>query len=192
MTDWIYLRGDFGEPAASPESKEGVISLAMLFGVIVLRFWQEGAIKLLQIDTRVHIREIGLISEDAHDKKSWAAAMAIAGVMVAGPLGALAGLAAPKKKTVVFSLTLKDGESARTTSESAEGREGKKVVMATSKDNYSKIIANSGLRPYVVTGAGASLREGTDVVQQLERLADLKERGLISEEEFIVAKGKLL
>jgi preprotein translocase subunit Sec61beta len=192
MSDWTYLGGDFGEPISSPDSKEGVVSLAMLFGVVVLRYWHEGEIKLLQIDTRTHVQEIGLVAEDVQDKKSWTAAMAVAGVVVAGPLGALAGLAAPKKRTVVFSMVLKEGNSSRVTSESFGAREGKKFVLATSKDNYSKILANSGLHPHVVTGAVAPLSEGADLVQQLEKLAALKERGLISEEEFSIAKAKLL
>jgi hypothetical protein len=192
MTDWIYLGGDFGEPISSPDSKEGVVSLAMLFGVIVLRYWHEGEIKALQIDTRSHIQQIETISEDVQDKKSWTAAIAIAGVMVAGPLGALAGLATPKKKTVIFSMALKEGESGRVTRESFGVREGKKIVLATSKDNYSKILANCGLHPQVMTAAVASLSEGTDIVQQLEKLAALKESGLISEEEFAIAKAKLL
>lgn len=191
MADWIYLGGDFGESVSSPDGKEGVVSLAMLLGVIVLRYWYDGEIKAIHIDTRAHIQQIETMSEDVQDKKSWTAALAIAGVMVAGPFGALAGLAAPKKKTVVFSMVLKEGNSSRVTNESFGVREGKKIILATSKDNYSKILANSGLHSQVMRGAVAPLSKGADVVQQLEKLGALKEKGLISEEEFTAAKNKL-
>lgn len=199
MSDWTYLGGDFGEPISSPDSKEGVVSLAMLFGVMVLRYWHDGEIKLLQIDTHTHIQEIGLVAEDIQDQKSWAAAMTLAGVMVAGPLGALVGLAAPKKKTVVFFVTLKEGESRRAKNEGVPPWDGKKIVLATSKDNYSKVLVNSGLKLKTLAGGAVSPSgnpqesvAGLDVVQQLEKLATLKEKGLITDEEFASAKAKLL
>jgi len=125
--------------------------------------------------------------------------MTLAGIMIAGPLGALAGLAAPKKKTVVFFVTLKEGESRRAKNEGAPSWEGKKIVLATSKDNYSKIIANSGLKLKTLAGGAISPPgnpqesvAGSEVVQQLEKLASLKEKGLITDEEFAAAKAKLL
>lgn len=190
MSDWHYLGGDFGEPVPSADCKEGVVSLAMLFGTVVLRHWCGDEIKALQLDTRECIEEISLISEDAQDKKSLSAAMTVAGLMVAGPLGALAGLAAPKKKTVVFLVKLK--------ADAPQGSGGKKLVIATSKDNYNKVLGYSGLRLKTLANR-ASLpsppnkpKPGTDLVQQLEKLAALKEKGMITEEEFSAAKAKLL
>ena len=190
MSSWHYIGGDFGEQASSPACKEGVVSLTMLLGIIVLRYWRGGEIEALQLDTRKFIEEITLISEDMQDAKSLSAALAVAGVMVAGPLGALAGFAAPKKKTVVFLVKLK----ADTPLDSG----GKQLVIATSKDNYNKVLSYSGLRLKTLANSGSlpsapgKADIGTDLVQQLERLATLKEKGLITEEEFSAAKAKLL
>lgn len=51
-------------------------------------------------------------------------------------------------------------------------------------------------RPYDVTADGERPAESpvaaVDVIDQLERLADLKVRGLLTEDEFVAAKAKVL
>ena len=190
MSGWYYLGGDFGEPVSSSDWKERVVSFTMLFGIMVLRHWRGDKIEALELDSRKCIEEITLISEDAQDAKSMSAAMAVAGLMVAGPLGALAGLASPKKKTVVFLVKLK--------ADAPRDAGGKQFAIATSKDNYNKVLRYSGLRLKTLAKS-ANLTSPPDkdncctgLVQQLEKLAELKEKGLLTEEEFSVAKAKLL
>ena len=190
MSDWYYLGGDFGEPVSSSDWKERVVSLTMLFGIMVLRHWRGDKIEALEFDARQCIEEIALISEDAQDAKSMSAAITVAGLMVAGPLGALAGLAAPKKKTVVFLVKLKP--------DAPRDAGGKPLVIATSKDNYNKVLSYSGLRLKTLANsanlpsASEKAGSGADLVEQLEKLAALKEKGLLTEEEFSAAKTKLL
>ena len=71
-------------------------------------------------------------------------------------------------------------------------------MIATSKDNYNKVLSYSGLRLKTLANsanlpsASEKAGSGADLVEQLEKLAALKEKGLLTEEEFSAAKTKLL
>jgi len=182
MAEWQYHGGDFGEPVLSSDSKDGIISLAMRSGILIIQSRREGVLETIQLDTRNRFEEITLVSEDIQDRKSTSAVMALAGLVVAGPLGVLAGLAAPKKKTAVFWVSLK--------SDSPQDTGGKKLLIETSKDNYVKVLRFSGLTGKALASANEGAQQ--DVAGQLEKLASLRERGLIDEDEYSAAKAKLL
>jgi len=187
MSKWKYLGGDFG--AADTSQRPCVISIDMMFGVIVIQsllstFTQR---KSYSIPAQF-LESISTISQSQADDKGAQALLAGAGFLVAGPLGILAGLAAKKKDQVGFVARIKDEETVD------ESIRGKKFVAITNLKNYQKLLSFSGLTeaPLARLGQDQSGSSVNSIGDQLKTLCDLKEKGLLTQDEFEKAKAKIV
>lgn len=187
MSKWKYLGGDFG--AADTSQRPCVISIDMMLGVIVIQsllstFTQR---KSYSIPAQ-SLESISTISQSQADDKGTQALLAGAGFLVAGPLGILAGLAAKKKDQVGFVARIKDEETVD------ESIRGKKFVAITNLKNYQKLLSFSGLTeaPLARLGQDQSGSAVNSIGDQLKTLCDLKEKGLLTQDEFEKAKAKIV
>ena len=102
----------------------------------------------------------------------------------------LAGFAAKKKDEVAFILEVKTSEDVK-----EEKVRGKKFALLTRRKYFERILSYSGLGEKNVMslmGAAGQPQQSESVADELEKLSSLKEKGLLSEEEFAAAKAKLL
>ena len=75
-----------------------------------------------------------------------------------------------------------------------ESIRGKKFVAITNLKNYQKLLSSSGLTeaPLAKLGQDQSGSSVNYMGDQLKTLCDLKEKGLLTQDEFEKAKAKIL
>ena len=75
-----------------------------------------------------------------------------------------------------------------------ETRVGNKFIMKTDEKGYRKILGKTNCHEFKLEDSleEEKTSEGTDLVKELEKLGALKEKGLLTDEEFSAAKAKLL
>ena len=138
------------------------------------------------------IESLTLLSQEMFDDKTGAGLLATAGFLTLGPIGILAGKAAGKKGEAVFAIKFSDTAN-------DELLRGKKLVVQATAKEYevlTKISSSNRLKDiganYVAQAEQPPSNDGNGSVSELEKLVSMKEKGLLSEEEFTVAKAKLL
>ena len=133
------------------------------------------------IDPSKHITKIEKISEENIGKNKWMESfLAVGGVAEYGPAGALLGNVVKNKKEILFMVQTKVGNT---------------FIAKADEKSYRKILNQSNYCPEVEqedSGSEVKASEGNDLVQELEKLGALKEKGLLTDEEFATAKAKLL
>jgi hypothetical protein len=132
--------------------------------------------KPFELNLNKEVQSVEMMDEEKLKKLGGTAAWGLAGALVLGPLGAIGGmLLGGNKKEVTFACHLKDG---------------RKFLATTDSKSWHKI---AGLTfDAEVTVPAVSTPAGEDAIASLERLAKLKEQGALSEEEFAMAKQRVL
>ena len=113
--------------------------------------------------------------------------MALSGLVLAGPVGILAGLAAKKKGEVVFAVEFrKDCKD--------PVLNGRVLVLSASETEFQimKKISKAPSKAAKEFQSEQSSNQDTSISAEIEKLLKLKESGAISEDEFAAAKAKLL
>lgn len=192
MGKWKYLGGDLGSTDLS--KRPYVASVDMVLGVIqIMRIEEKGFFalqKMVCISTHDDLASVQIIDEKLSESKTTQGVLAASGFLLAGPLGLLAGFAAKKKDEVAFILEVKASEDVK-----EEKVRGKKIALLTRRKYFERILSYSGLGEKNVVslmGGATQPQQSESVADELEKLSSLKEKGLLSEEEFAAAKAKLL
>ena len=192
MGKWKYLGGDLGSTDVS--KRPYVASVDMGLGVIqIMRIEEKGFFalqKMVCINTHEDLASVQIIDEKLSESKTAQGVLAASGFLLAGPLGLLAGFAAKKKDEVAFILEVKASEDVK-----EEKVRGKKIALLTRRKYFERILSYSGLGEKNVVslmGGATQPQQSESVADKLEKLSSLKEKGLLSEEEFAAAKAKLL
>ena len=214
-----YLAGDFGNLTliTNPENKyPACAGVGLELGVLRIIYFHEkpknvdtappGIAKLfqkmgqstqakyktLQALVSQDVESLTLLSQEMFDDKTQAGLLATAGFLTLGPLGVLAGKAAGKKGEAVFAVKFSE-----TASEPLV--RGKKLVLQATAKEYEALAKASSSKRLKEIGAAflaepeqPPANDGNDSVSDLEKLVSMKEKGLLSDEEFTAAKAKLL
>ena len=148
--------------------------------------------KTLQALVSQDVESLTLLSQEMFDDKTQAGLLATAGFLTLGPLGILAGKAAGKKGEAVFAIKFSE-----TASEPLV--RGKKLVLQATAKEYEALAKASSSKRLKEIGAAflaepeqPPANDGNDSVSELEKLVSMKEKGLLTDEEFTAAKAKLL
>ena len=174
------LAGDYGSPPSGASWLFGQFILTPSDDVKLSNFNNENVSGTDYIFLDKDIAKVKLLSkEDLGKDKDSAAFYAVTGVLLAGPLGLAGGLLAGNKNEVVLLV---------------ETRVGNKFIMKTDEKGYRKILDKSNCHEFKLEDSVEEEKtsEGTDLVKELEKLGALKEKGLLTDEEFSAAKAKLL
>lgn len=159
------IAGDFPESTA----------YSSMLGTRIIS-WGWGKNKTLDLNGQVE--RVELVTEESKKKFLGSAGWGLVGGLALGPLGLLAGvLAGGNKKEVCFACHLKDGR--------------KFMAIADSK-TYQEITGLAMHVGSVEAKEEVAVSKQDDVVDKLERLAKLKEQGVITEEEFQEQKKRIL
>jgi len=142
------------------------------------------------IDIKTHIEKIVILKEEDFGKdKKGAALLAIGGAVLFGPLGLAGGFLGGNKKEIILFI---------------ETAVGNKFLAMADEKSYGKLVKQTNnaavksrediaIEEFTSTNKNKSEEsEQSDFISELERLASLKEKGLLTEEEFVTAKAKLL
>jgi len=173
------LAGDYGNPPKSHSWLLGQFIITPSDEVELSNFnFKNGEDDQIFIDKDITKIQI-LKEEDLGKDKDSAAFYAVTGVLLAGPLGLAGGLLAGNKKEVVFLV---------------ETRVGNKFIAKADEKSYRKILDKSNCHEFKLEDSveEEKTNKGTDLVKELEKLGALKEKGLLTDEEFSAAKAKLL
>ena len=174
------LAGDYGSPPKGASWFFGQFVITPSDDVKVSNFNNENVSGTDNIFLDKDIVKVKLLSkEDLGKDKDSAAFYAVTGVLLAGPLGLAGGLLAGNKNEVVLLV---------------ETRVGNKFIMKTDEKGYRKILDKTNCHEFKLEDSleEEKTSEGTDLVKELEKLGALKEKGLLTDEEFSAAKAKLL
>ena len=174
------LAGDYRNPPSGASWFFGQFILTPSDDVKLSNFNNEHVSGTDYISLDTDIAKVKLLSkEDLGKDKDSAAFYAVTGVLLAGPLGLAGGLLAGNKNEVVLLV---------------ETRVGNKFIMKTDEKGYRKILDKSNCHEFKLEDSveEEKTNEGTDLVKELEKLGALKEKGLLTDEEFSAAKAKLL
>ena len=192
MGKWKYLGGDLG--STNHNDVPYVHSVDMSLGILTFqRFESKGLFampKNIYINTHEDLASIQVIDEKLSENKAAQGVLAASGFLLAGPLGILAGFAARKKDEVAFLLEVKDSADIR-----SEEARGKKIALLTRRKYYERILIYSGLGEKNIADMISSENRESDspsVADEIEKLSSLKEKGLLSDEEFAAGKARLL
>jgi Short C-terminal domain len=123
--------------------------------------------------------------------RSETAMLIIAGVALMGPLGALAGLAAKKKGETVFALEFKG------TAED-ETLRGQTIIASCPTELFETLKKDSRAPSKPVkeqiekAGTASHEEDPRSLTMELEKLKNLRDSGVITEEEFTAGKATLL
>ena len=192
MSKWKYLGGSLG--STNGQERPHVVTVDMTLGVITIQriedegFW--ALPKTLRISTHSDLASVQVIDERLTENKAAQGVLAASGYLLAGPLGLFAGFAARKKDEVAFLLEVKSSEDV-----DDEKVRGAKFALLTRRKYFERILKFSGLaEKSVMEMIDGQIQSETSesLADELEKLSSLKEKGLISEEEFAAAKAKLL
>ena len=143
---------------------------------------------------KIHIvnlrREISTITElekSMVENKSGATILALSGLVLAGPVGILAGLAAKKKGEVVFAVEFRKDCKDTVLN-------GKVLVLSASETEFQtmKKISKAPSKTAKEFQSDQSSNQDDSISAEIEKLSKLKDSGAINEEEFAAAKTKLL
>ena len=152
------------------------------FGFGVLAFPKkpkQGFAKDVVVKTDEEICNVQATTEEEASRLGNAAEAGVAGGLLLGPvgllLGGLLGAADKQKKTVTFSCELIDG---------------RRFLGKTDAATYAKLEAHAFKNKGKAAGPGNSSE--SDAISKLERIAKLKEQGVLTEKEFQQQKAKLL
>ena len=214
-----YLAGDFGglTHITNAEKKyPACAGVSFQFGVLTIlyfhekpetvdtappgigRFFQkmgqstQAKHKTLVASISNEVESLTLLSQEMFNDKTQAGLLATAGFLTLGPLGALAGKAAGKKGEAVFAIKFTE------TANDPLVRGKKLVVQATAKEYEALAKASSSKRlkdlgtAFLAEPEQPPASDANDSVFELEKLVSMKEKGLLSDEEFTAAKAKLL
>ena len=130
------------------------------------------------IDLRKQVDSVEIVTEESKKKFMGTAGWGLAGAIALGPLGLIAGaLAGGNKKEVCFACHLKDG---------------RKFMAVTDPKTYQEIAGLALHSGKAEIAATVDVDNNNDVVSKLERLAKLREQGILSEEEFAEQKKRIL
>ena len=124
--------------------------------------------------------------EDFGKDKKRAALFAIGGASLFAPLGLAGGFLVGNKKEIILLI---------------ETTVGNKFLARADEKSYQKLVKQTNsvavksrddiaIEEFATTNKSES--EESDFISELERLGSLKEKGLLTEEEFVTAKAKLL
>ena len=176
------LAGDYGNPPKDSELFGELIIITQSDDVKVSNFNNQQVSGTDYISLTRDIVKVKLLSkEDLGKAKDTAAFYAVTGFLLAGPLGLAGGFLAGNKNEVVLLV---------------ETRVGNKFIMKTDEKGYRKILDKTNCHEFKLEDfleeEEEKTSEGTDLVKELEKLGALKEKGLLTEEEFSAAKAKLL
>ena len=185
------IGGDYGTPPAS---------FTWLWGSFIIQPSNECNLEKFNneqsgqdvIDIKSHIDKIVILKEEDFGKdKKGAALLAIGGAVLFGPLGLAGGFLGGNKKEIILFI---------------ETAVGNKFLAMADEKSYGKLVKQTNnaavksrediaLEEFVTTNnatTNKSESEESDFISELERLGSLKEKGLLTEEEFVTAKAKLL
>ena len=185
------IAGDYGTPPAS---------FNWLWGSFIIQPSNECNLEKFNneqsgqdvIDIKTHIDKIVILKEEDFGKdKKGAALLAIGGAVLFGPLGLAGGFLGGNKKEIILFI---------------ETAVGNKFLAMADEKSYGKLVKQTNnaavksrediaLEEFVTTNnatTNKSESEESDFISELERLGSLKEKGLLTEEEFVTAKAKLL
>jgi len=180
------ISGDYGTPPTS---------CTWLWGSLIIQPSNECNLEKFNnkqsgqdhIDIAKDITKIETVKEEDFGKdKKGAALLAIGGAVLFGPLGLAGGFLGGNKKEIILLI---------------ETKVGNKFLAKADEKSYRKIVDKSNC-PTVNLEDNTALEEfgtknksnseETNLTSELERLASLKEKGLLTEDEFVTAKAKLL
>ena len=183
------IAGDYGTPPAS---------FNWLWGSFIIQPSNECNLEKFNneqsgqdvIDIKTHIDKIVILKEEDFGKdKKGAALLAIGGAVLFGPLGLAGGFLGGNKKEIILFI---------------ETAVGNKFLAMADEKSYGKLVKQTNnaavksrediaLEEFTTINKNKSEEsEQSDFVSELERLGSLKEKGLLTEEEFFSAKAKLL
>ena len=186
------LAGDYGSPPADSDYGLGGINIApdpsLKLEIFNNKMNTFGRIDDI-IDPSKHITKIEKISEENIGKNKWMETfLAVGGVAEYGPAGGLLGNVVKNKKEILFMVQTKVGNT---------------FIAKADEKTYEKIFKQSGYDPSkeLAEKAWESLSSNSssvekafdnDIIGELEKLASLKERGMLSDEEFSSLKSDLM
>ncbi|MCM0757404.1 SHOCT domain-containing protein [Sporomusa sphaeroides DSM 2875] len=127
-----------------------------------------------------NVASVEIVTEENQKKFVGAAGWGLVGGLALGPLGLLAGvLAGGNKKEVCFACVLADG---------------RKFIAKSDTKTYQKFVTFVMANPPAAVQelAASSIENDDDIISKLERLAKLKEQGILTEQEFAEQKAILL
>lgn len=128
-----------------------------------------------------HVASVEIVTEENKKKFMGSAGWGLVGGLALGPLGLLAGvLAGGNKKEVCFACVLEDG---------------RKFIAKSDTKIYQKFVSFAMSNPSATTVTPeltASTQTNDDTVSKLERLAKLRDQGVLTEEEFAEQKKRIL
>ena len=192
MGKWKYLGGELGYTDAS--KRPYVASVDMVLGVIqIMRIEEKGFFalqKMVCINTHSDLVSIQIIDNKLTENKTAQGVLAASGFLLAGPLGILAGFAAKKKDEVAFLLEVKTSQDVK-----EEKVRGKRIALLTRRKYFERILTYSGLgEKNVMSLVNETIqpKATSSVTDEIAKLSSLKEKSLLSDEEFSAAKAKLL
>tara|TARA_B100000212_G_scaffold265847_1_gene205362 strand:+ start:48 stop:617 length:570 start_codon:yes stop_codon:yes gene_type:complete len=183
------IGGDYGTPPAS---------FTWLWGSFIIQPSNECNLEKFNneqsgqdvIDIKTHIDKIVILKEEDFGKdKKGAALLAIGGAVLFGPLGLAGGFLGGNKKEIILFI---------------ETAVGNKFLAMADEKSYGKLVKQTNnaavksrediaLEEFTTINKNKSEEsEQSDFISELERLGALKEKGLLTEEEFFSAKAKLL
>jgi hypothetical protein len=174
------LAGDYGNPPKDSELFGELIIITQSDDVKVSNFNNQQVSGTDYISLTRDIVKVKLLSkEDLGKAKDTAAFYAVTGFLLAGPLGLAGGFLAGNKNEFILLV---------------ETRVGNKFILKTDKKVYRKILDKSKCPEFELEDSveEEKINEGTDLAKELEKLGALKEKGLLTDEEFSAAKAKLL
>ncbi|KWZ43761.1 hypothetical protein WS72_13445 [Burkholderia savannae] len=129
------------------------------------------------------LEHVEIVTLEEADKLAKAAGTSLAAGLMFGPagfvIGGLLGASGKKKKTITFKATFSSSRS---------------MLASTDEKTFAKLQALAFGRKAALAVESPDTESVTtdDTLSKLERLASLKERGLLSDDEFQQEKAKLL
>lgn len=151
----------------------------LAWGVLVFpKQVKQGFDKAVQLDTRKELMALQILEKEDEDRVAKVAGTGLAGGLLFGPVGLLAGgllsAAGKKKQTISFSATFRDG---------------RQFTGSTDGDTFKKLQSDALNNQ---DGRSVTAPNPSDPISQLERLAKLKQQGLLTDAEFSAQKAKIL
>ena len=192
------LAGDYGNPPLRVE-------LDSAFGVYILTILPADPEKLNgfnnrsrdlwqvveRLNSKEHVTKIEIVNEENVDKYSRLGAFnTVLGVAQYGPVGTLMGNLDKVKKEILFYVETKVGNAFMAKADGKTFKSFNEYFGISEKESAQETFEQmkEGTNPELLD----SVQKENDLTTELEKLASLKEKGLLTDKEFSAAKAKLL
>ena len=186
------LAGDYGNPPQDSDFGFGGINISPAPSLKLEKF-NEKMTTFGRIDDIInpskHITKIEKLNEENIGKNKWMETfLAVGGVAEYGPAGGLLGNVVKNKKEILFMVQTKVGNT---------------FIAKADEKTYESIFKQSGYDPSIELAektwesfSGKKpevIKEGSkDIIEELEKLASLRERGMLTDDEFSSLKSDLM